>query len=1432
MKRERKTQAGDVKVFHGTGTLDTPLSDGNVTGGWLTDSPSDAPVDPARPGRSGSTDAAAADNTLTGLPCDTQTGIFLQGPSSSPVHSRLVPRNKGLAGSPSGPQVMSDTLDTDGSRNRRAFSASADGAGRTLDERERVAALDDLMDRSSVTDPVSRSMMRTAMQSMSYMGASGSKPMVDWNHFEAIYRSLHPEDNTHLATVQKRYYRICKNQPEIGTFIKSFKPNRRKLVGGEGQPWTEEETSLILKAIEEGANNRQIIGHLHRQLNAGRKPSAIDVKIRELRAELRRGPLGFSASSAATVVAPQVDEDASPNQDEVEEMGGEADSSGSSDVYLSAVSEMSNEDRSLDLSAEHEVSDAESELLLEASSAVISEAILSSFCKTLVTARRTRPGEWPRVPIPIDPPVTDDELRQVDHLVRLRTSEHITELGQRLWAAATTVVKARPARECEARIKKQRLHIAYLEETLKKVRRRLARTRAELAFVKGELSCGARLKIHLRWLGRQQDETYPSNLHKVQLEAKIPRYCAEIAHTKEELNHAKQRLTEMIDRATFEGAKHPTLAADSQRPSRNQADEFYSKLVGEKADLRVIGDRVGLIEQWAGSQTRLCRMEAKATISADTWNAACKKVKPWKAPGPDGLHAFWWKKVPAARQRLLEFANASLNGRLDLPPWFTMGRTVLIYKKGAKHDVANYRPITCLNTAYKLITSAIAMTITDAIKDSDVWNPCQRALVKGQRGCAHALLTDLAVQAYCQSSRGPPLSVAWFDYTKAFDSTPHELIHSVLEVIHVSDGIRAWLRRVMCNWRTRIEIPGESSIGKEKEKGKVIQYYRGVFQGDSLSPLLFCLSMLPIQHALDVQCRGVSIPTRTGHWRITHQLYVDDLKVYAGSARDLAATIEVVKTVSECCGYSLGLAKCNQAHAVKPTRNQYRSGCIEQLAAGDYYTYLGIPQQAVQDWKKVFEDLTAKILGKCNGIFKSGLTWSQMLVKYNQLIPPIIRYSVEGGLTMDLKLWQKLDMEIRRILCAAGLRTRSASKYRPYLPWENAGLGMTSCELSYKLGCIGRSSYLDSHVGDIQVVKEILQQYGADNGVLAYEGQPSEVQTDNEQSIALMGDQSPTGHTRVVDVAGECIRRQRALSKKAKAEYHAELLGKFLETPCAATINLNHEWACPSIGAMLRKGNIEPFIFRDLVNTLEGQLMLATHSSKYSATNSGKATCSSCGEDFKCGNGVHDEIAHILSVCKANHSHIKRRHDEVAIWVYHFIAKNLGSTERHPEFGTHPPPVQSLPKGTLKWDYHVVGMRQGSHCKPDIIVETRDLTWVIEVAVCKRSLHSIRYQRKREKYLIGYDPVEYAEGGTRTDSSLACYLERQTRRPVKVVPVVVGTLGEQPPLNRKHSLSPLLDLVGSRSALKELAIRTSSQAAYHSVQMIRKSLGSSEPVEA
>lgn len=60
---------------------------------------------------------------------------------------------------------------------------------------------------------------------------------------------------------------------------------------------------------------------------------------------------------------------------------------------------------------------------------------------------------------------------------------------------------------------------------------------------------------------------------------------------------------------------------------------------------------------------------------------------------------------------------------------------------------------------------------------------------------------------------------------------------------------------------------------------------RGIFQGDSLSPLLFVIIMIPLSMILKDEAKGFMFGN-AGE-RVNHLLFMDDLKLYSSSEKEL-----------------------------------------------------------------------------------------------------------------------------------------------------------------------------------------------------------------------------------------------------------------------------------------------------------------------------------------------------------------------------------------------------------------------------------------------------------------------------------------------------------------------------------------------------------------
>ena len=88
----------------------------------------------------------------------------------------------------------------------------------------------------------------------------------------------------------------------------------------------------------------------------------------------------------------------------------------------------------------------------------------------------------------------------------------------------------------------------------------------------------------------------------------------------------------------------------------------------------------------------------------------------------------------------------------------------------------------------------------------------------------------------------------------------------------------------------------------------VINLLKGIFQGDTLSAISFLLSVNPLLH-LPKQLKGYDAGNKR-NINITHNFFVDDFKMYAGTTSNLKKLLDIVKTSTKDIDTKFGVDKC------------------------------------------------------------------------------------------------------------------------------------------------------------------------------------------------------------------------------------------------------------------------------------------------------------------------------------------------------------------------------------------------------------------------------------------------------------------------------------------------------------------------------------------
>ena len=179
-------------------------------------------------------------------------------------------------------------------------------------------------------------------------------------------------------------------------------------------------------------------------------------------------------------------------------------------------------------------------------------------------------------------------------------------------------------------------------------------------------------------------------------------------------------------------------------------------------------------------------------------------------------------------------------------------------------------------------------------------NGCKR----GSNGYKDQLLINRMLMENCQKNHRN-LSMAWIDYRKSFDRVPHGWILRVLDIFKLSPTIISFLQHNMRLWNTNLGLTrADGTTNTDSLRIKC-----GIFQGDSLSPLLFCISLIPSLIELNNAGYGYQLMGKS----IIHLFYMDDLKLFARNDSELTGLLDTVKHFSDDIGMQFGLDKCAKA---------------------------------------------------------------------------------------------------------------------------------------------------------------------------------------------------------------------------------------------------------------------------------------------------------------------------------------------------------------------------------------------------------------------------------------------------------------------------------------------------------------------------------------
>lgn len=419
-----------------------------------------------------------------------------------------------------------------------------------------------------------------------------------------------------------------------------------------------------------------------------------------------------------------------------------------------------------------------------------------------------------------------------------------------------------------------------------------------------------------------------------------------------------------------------------------------------------------------------------------------------KSGGPDGYSAEFfvasWSFIgPEVTDAVLEFFRS---GKL-LKQW-NCATLVLIPKKPNASLTTDFRPISCLNAMYKVVSKLLASRLKEILPL--MISKSQSAFLPGRLLAENVLLATDLVDDY-NTQAISPRGMLKVDLRKAFDCVRWDFILASLRALAIPESYIRLIEECISTGTFSISVNGVS--------GGFLKSSKGIRQGDPLSPYLFVLAMESMSRLLLSRYESGSIGyhPRTQDLKISHLMFADDVMVFFdGTSNSLHGIAECLDDFASWSGLQMNTAKTELFTAGVDDG--------EALAISNYgftkgklpIRYLGLPLMS----RKLKIAEYAPLMVKINQCLHS---WSVKILSFSgrlQLIKTVIFGLVSFWLSVFLLpkgCIKTIESLSSRFLWSGNLKKKGIAKIAwttVCLPKEEGGLGLRSFTVWNKVLCL------------------------------------------------------------------------------------------------------------------------------------------------------------------------------------------------------------------------------------------------------------------------------------------------------------------------------------------------------------------------------------------
>ncbi len=284
-------------------------------------------------------------------------------------------------------------------------------------------------------------------------------------------------------------------------------------------------------------------------------------------------------------------------------------------------------------------------------------------------------------------------------------------------------------------------------------------------------------------------------------------------------------------------------------------------------------------------------------IDIEEIKSAINQTKKNKSPGSDGLTHEFYKTFIGTLAPVLLKVYKSMEERREVPESMGLGVITILYKnKGSPLSLGNYRPLSLLNTDYKILTKVLTNRIKEVV--GNIISQNQAYSIPG-RDITDTICTirDVVDSLDKDGEGGIVLSI---DLNKAFDRVEHSFIEQTMRRFGFGERILRWISLLYNNAKSCVKVNGVLTDPFPLE--------RSVRQGCPLSALLYSITAEPLATLIkkDKEIRGIPIPH--GRMSLIHQ-YADDTTFTVRDSESINKIMKHMETYGKASGAKINIDK-------------------------------------------------------------------------------------------------------------------------------------------------------------------------------------------------------------------------------------------------------------------------------------------------------------------------------------------------------------------------------------------------------------------------------------------------------------------------------------------------------------------------------------------